>query len=426
METTLSMPVKLVVKVPNQKVEDKTVDCELDWTVEKLKSHLSDVYSCKPKAEDQRLIYSGRLLHDHLRLKDVLRQVSNHDVEDQTHTVHLVCSTIKEADMSDSSEETREKACENSNSAENIISSSSHTNISNQSDSLSSAASTETLHHRSTTHLNANSFPSYQYLEQLLHLSPSVPGVPINPEHMMEQMVAIQQMYAQYIAQYMQHAQAGTNNNPQPRTSATAGSASQAGADINIANENQRVQPQPANNNNVRMNAQGGPVLDDEEEGVMNRDWLDYFYVICRSLVLFSIVYFYSSFGRFLVVMGISLLMYLYHGGFFARRVQTPARENQVAGNQEEDNERNYLAGEQHQNPFSPAPEEHPRGYPQDQDAEEIRQLEAIMDAENDPRQAERWPVVTPQPSLLVSLWSFISSFFLSLIPEQPPPVNIN
>ena len=44
----LNSPVTLVVKTPNQRHEDVQVDCEIDWTVQKLKTHLSNVYPTKP------------------------------------------------------------------------------------------------------------------------------------------------------------------------------------------------------------------------------------------------------------------------------------------------------------------------------------------------------------------------------------------
>lgn len=41
-------PVTLIIKAPNQKYTDQTINCFLDWTVGRLKSHLSDVYPSKP------------------------------------------------------------------------------------------------------------------------------------------------------------------------------------------------------------------------------------------------------------------------------------------------------------------------------------------------------------------------------------------
>ncbi|TNN28905.1 Homocysteine-responsive endoplasmic reticulum-resident ubiquitin-like domain member 2 protein [Liparis tanakae] len=68
-------PVTLIIKAPNQKYEDHTISCFLNWTVERLKSHISNVYPSKPLSKDQRLVYSGKLLQDHLQLGDVLRKV---------------------------------------------------------------------------------------------------------------------------------------------------------------------------------------------------------------------------------------------------------------------------------------------------------------------------------------------------------------
>lgn len=41
-------PVTLVVKTPNQQVDDLRIDCALEWSVEQLKRHLSSVYPTKP------------------------------------------------------------------------------------------------------------------------------------------------------------------------------------------------------------------------------------------------------------------------------------------------------------------------------------------------------------------------------------------
>ncbi len=45
---TLDSPVTLVIKAPNQKYDDQTINCFLNWTVEKLKKHISKVYPSKP------------------------------------------------------------------------------------------------------------------------------------------------------------------------------------------------------------------------------------------------------------------------------------------------------------------------------------------------------------------------------------------
>lgn len=43
-----AVPVTLIVKAPNQQIEDQTIQCELSWTIKKLKGYLSEVYPSKP------------------------------------------------------------------------------------------------------------------------------------------------------------------------------------------------------------------------------------------------------------------------------------------------------------------------------------------------------------------------------------------
>lgn len=42
------MPVTLIVKAPNQQIEDQTIKCELSWNVKKLKNHIQEFYPSKP------------------------------------------------------------------------------------------------------------------------------------------------------------------------------------------------------------------------------------------------------------------------------------------------------------------------------------------------------------------------------------------
>jgi hypothetical protein len=58
----------------------------LGWTVEQLKKHLSDSHPAKPPLAEQKLVYSGRLLENHLRLRDVLRRFE----PGQAQTMHII------------------------------------------------------------------------------------------------------------------------------------------------------------------------------------------------------------------------------------------------------------------------------------------------------------------------------------------------
>lgn len=66
----------------------------------------------------------------------------------------------------------------------------------------------------------------------------------------------------------------------------------------------------PAEANNANNNA---AAAEDRADGGMglNRDWLDFFYMLSRVIVLFSIVYFYSSPLRFLIVTFLGFAVYL-------------------------------------------------------------------------------------------------------------------
>ena len=92
-------------------------------------------------------------------------------------------------------------------------------------------------------------------------------------------------------------------------------------------------QPQPQDQarpqRNVRMNAgPGGAMMEDEEEeeGVRNRDWLDWVYMLMRATMLMAIVYFYSTTSRFLLVSLLGFIIYLYQAGWLTprRRVAPP------------------------------------------------------------------------------------------------------
>lgn len=109
---------------------------------------------------------------------------------------------------------------------------------------------------------------------------------------------------------------------------------------------------------------QNAPVRDPDNN--QERDWLDIFYMLSRAMVLFSVVYFYSSPLRFVFVLLLGVGLYLYQIGFF----------------------RNL-----NNNNLNNAPQEA-------QAAEEEQ-----------------------APSRLMVIWTFFATFFASLIPELPNAV---
>jgi len=90
---------------------------------------------------------------------------------------------------------------------------------------------------------------------------------------------------------------------------------------INTSDTTQHMYTSNNNNNNVgdeqpQPAAQDAPDINVGNNGAgedvaFNRDWLDFFYMLSRIVVLFGIVYFYSSPLRFLIVTFLGFAIYL-------------------------------------------------------------------------------------------------------------------
>ncbi|KAM4689343.1 homocysteine-responsive endoplasmic reticulum-resident ubiquitin-like domain member 2 protein isoform 1-T2 [Discoglossus pictus] len=394
-QTMMDSPVTLVIKAPNQKYDDQTINCFLDWTVEKLKSHLSNVYPSKPSTKDQRLVYSGKLLLDHLQLKDVLRK------QDEYHMVHLVCAS-RTPPSSPKASNSRESIGTASTSSRSSSDYSASLLSSSQEMSASSSihSSDENLRHRHTSHVYSNPISShpFSYLRQE-HAGNQLPAqgataiFPAYPVFSPLQVMWWQQMYArQYYMQYQ--AAASGQATPDSETSRPA-SPPAINSDRTPPNPPRAVpNVAPEVNQNVQMNAQGGPVMNEED---INRDWLDWMYTVSRAAILLSIVYFYSSFSRFVMVMGAMILVYMHQAGWFPFRQeegQQPARENaaEVIRDRINNNELREM----------------------ERQMDEGLQEEVGGEIGNDTGTVQR-------PGLVASAWSFITTFFTSLIPEGPP-----
>ncbi|RMC09217.1 hypothetical protein DUI87_14225 [Hirundo rustica rustica] len=174
------------------------------------------------------------------------------------------------------------------------------------------------------------------------------PGFSAYTTYSMLQMSWFQQIYArQYYMQYLastaasadpsraQHSQEIPVTPPAPLPGPFPGQ-NQPG------NQNVGAQVNAVADQNLRMNAQGGPLVEEDEEGG-NRDWLDWLYSATLLYVFVNMVYFYSSISRLLLVMGGTVLMYLHHAGWFPfrRRPVQPFPGNvppQAALNQDQNN----------------------------------------------------------------------------------------
>ncbi|XP_028304334.1 homocysteine-responsive endoplasmic reticulum-resident ubiquitin-like domain member 1 protein isoform X2 [Gouania willdenowi] len=386
----------LHIKTPSNATEDVTVDgVYLKWTVKELKTHLSVVYPTKPAVNDQRLIYAGKLLPDHLHVKDLFRQA------DSVLTLHLVCAIRTPPH----GEQTQSHS-----SGPTIM-------------PVQTPSTPELRQRRAMTTEAAPASPSQPQTWTSTTDRPGPPQItqPAFPTYSLyspQQLLWFQQVYArQYYMQYQAAlAAAGTIPSAHPTIVGQYPPvpAHQVHVPAPIANPNP-IDNLPANQNpapdgafmnagaanqNLRMNAQGGPVMEDEDD--MDTDWLDWLYSAARFGVLLMIIYFNSNLSRFLLVMSTLLLMYLHNAGWFPfrRRMQVqgpnPLQAPEVQHNQQNEN--------RDQNQDLNVGED-----PADIPTEELAEGPGVMTA----------VLVAPhRVSIMWTAWVFFKTFFSSLIPE--------
>ncbi|KAL0968169.1 hypothetical protein UPYG_G00263290 [Umbra pygmaea] len=393
--------IALVIKTPNQAHGDQRIeDVDTEWTVKELKTYLSRVYPNNPLESDQRLIYSGKLLPDHLHVRDIFRKT------DLTPTVHLVCA-IRTQPRGPLGARPKVREAEQHETQSSTIPTRQNPDATQDG---TVPTDPEPRQRRPTTASPAQ-WPGTTTPAEITN-----PTFPTYSLYSPQQLLWLQHMYArQYYMQY-QAAYAAAASAPltpvtslpvAPHQAAVAAALPNQGPIDNLpANQNAQdaafINPGVANQN-LRMNAQGGPVMEDEED--MNRDWLDWVYTAARLGVFLSIVYFYSSLSRFVLVMSSLFLMYMHTAGWFPFRQRALVRglQNQVPEVMQ--NQQN-----QDRNPVPPA--EVPAGEEGVQADVEVRPDEPHLPA----------AVLVPQHrvSMVWTAWIFFKAFFASLIPEAP------
>ncbi|XP_009569520.2 homocysteine-responsive endoplasmic reticulum-resident ubiquitin-like domain member 1 protein isoform X2 [Cuculus canorus] len=375
MEEVLS----LLVRSPAQRHPDLRLRAASAWTVRRLKAELRRLLPEAPPEEDQKLIYAGKLLLDHHHLGELLPK------QGELHALHLVYNFKSPADVPETSSEVKAGQLEPSSEAsqEPSVSSSNGERPRCSSGGQSSADASNRLE---------TPRPPFQRV---------APGFSAYTTYSMLQMSWLQQIYArQYYMQYLASAAASADPS-RAQHSQEIPVAPQAPlpdpfpAQNQPGNQNAAAQVNAVANQNLRMNAQGGPLMGEEEEDG-NRDWLDWLYSATLFYVFVNIIYFYSSVSRFLLVMGGTVLMYLHHVGWlpFRRRPVQPIPGNvppQAAINQDQNNN---LQGE------NAGRADEPEAPPDDG-----RDLQELQMA---------------NPSLMNTAWVFFKTFFASLLPEGP------
>ncbi|XP_025225324.1 homocysteine-responsive endoplasmic reticulum-resident ubiquitin-like domain member 1 protein isoform X2 [Theropithecus gelada] len=380
-------PVTLLVKSPNQRHRDLELSGDRSWSVGHLKAHLSRVYPERPRPEDQRLIYSGKLLLDHQCLRDLLPK-------EKRHVLHLVCNVKSPSKMPEVSAKVAESTEQPAGSNRGQYPEDSSSDGLRQREVLRNLSSPEWE--------NISRPEAAQQAFQGLG-----PGFSGYTPYGWLQLSWFQQIYArQYYMQYLAATAASGAFVPPPSAQeipvvsapAPAPIHNQFPAENQPANQNAapQVVVNPGANQNLRMNAQGGPIVEEDDE--INRDWLDWTYSAATFSVFLSILYFYSSLSRFLMVMGATVVMYLHHVGWFPfrpRLVQNFPNDGPPPDVVNQDPNNNLQEG------TDPETED-PNHLPPDRD---------VLDGEQ------------TSPSFMSTAWLVFKTFFASLLPEGPPAI---
>ncbi|XGW21537.1 hypothetical protein V3C99_004474 [Haemonchus contortus] len=367
-EGAVSDSVELTVRCAFQTSKDIRVVCPPNWTIRMLKEHLHQVCPSHPAVTSQRLIFSGACLTDDMVIKEIMDQ---RKVVDGPQVLHLVCPLPQS-----SPPELRQRQ---------TSSMTGHSNSANASSTAPQAPSDPTP---------AWATNYYEWYQRYYG------SVGPSPEH-----VARLQQYSGYYAAYMSQWQGYHNfmmgnmgygallaqgmGSSEPSMNAMhipvaqvvnhGGQANPAAPpqdDVNVAAAAEQV---PAEPNGIAV--QGG-----------GRDVLDMVYRVFRVLLFLSAVLLYSSLERFLAVITIALFIFFIQ---LRRNQQRQARMAQPAAPNVNVNNNN--TGEQ----------------PHD----------AVENAQ---------PIyVAPTPPSTLQLffatcYSFVTSFFTSLVPDHPVPVDLN
>lgn len=405
---------KLIIKSANQKYEDFVInDFELDWSIKQLKQYLYDNYPQKPETSSVRLIYSGKMLHDHWTLNECIRYNS----EIKSHIIHLVHSpsTNKQDVTQSSNSPPAQSLIENELTPDTSSVSSSSTSSSSFSSSISTPVATSSNFtnqsfsqiqrdlnnlYQQQTQAQQNLTPKQQY-EQIhskyLQYYESM-GVSVQENawysSYIQQLALYNHMYLNYIQS--QSAQFGIQLNQVPNISNQSFSELQSSLN-NPSNPISQEQPRPINNPVENQEQAQEPEQQPQQaqprpaqaqmDGEREDDWLSLLHNAVSFLVLFSIIYYYSSIERFVLIFSIVIVLVIYHNGWLTiqrRQVNPRPAENQPEQNNNENQE------------------------------------EGQNNEANTTNEQERQEQESNTPNTFRLFISFVFTFFTSLIPERP------
>jgi len=347
--------VTLKIKSPSASISDLELEVRTVDTIIDVKEKICSAYPTHPHSSTQKLVYLGKILRDTDRLDSVLR----FEEECTFYTFHLVCALPQKSTETTSLSDSARYEHVNDNLP-----------IPDQDNIPPPATYVPPTTNQQTMEDMMRTF-STQYTAAIS----SLPSAPNQAE-----MAAMQELYNQYLGLYMEYMGGQTAEAQYQQLLAPP----QQEIPPQGVQEAPQVPPVQGPGEGMVMNAGGGGAVAAEAGGGdRNRDVLDWVYVMTRVVLLFSVIYFHSSFLRLAFVTGLGFLVFLYQN-----RQNGRARRVQVA---------------------APAPPQ-----PQPEDAQEERGDDDGHEANEEEEEIEE-----PKPSRLAVVVTFFSSLISSIIPEQ-------
>jgi hypothetical protein len=202
------------------------------------------------------------------------------------------------------------------------------------------------------------------------------------------------------------------------------------GDDIDLPNLPDQPDNPDVDQDDLPMNAGAGGMMLAGPQLQARRDLVDYGYMLLMATVLVSIAYFTSSFGRIILFLAGVLFMFMNQAGWFSlqRRPRNAVPDagvdlpDPLARHQARQNQQRRGDGEEQEG-----------GRPLEMEERE-RDLERVAGAESpdgatEPLPTQRdstppEPPEPPRPGVLTVVFTFVTTLFTSLVPQQQPDIQ--
>jgi hypothetical protein len=372
--------VKVRIKSPSAHYSDLLLSCERELSVRGLKGLIETSYPAAPPPADQKLVYAGKLLSDELRLEQFLRFEDDCSV----FTIHLVCRIPEQAARKTS----------DADAAAAIGVDGIRHRVNAASSIPAAAAATEVVDRpaevTATSEVLSAEARELARIQELLQLA-AAPAAAATGEAELRSMEAVYRQYVHLYSQHMLHVQ-------------------------QEAAERQRPHNHQQNDHQLVPHFEGGAaaVAAVEQEGGINNnnnDLLDRVYAITRILLLFSVIYFHSSFFRLLFVAVVAFLAHRFQNNLAPRPQNNNNNNMRAQNNNNNNNEVNLRQGDNRNADNGTV-----------NGAVNVNEEANVGGDLNVSAEGEEGAEEEDKPNVLVVAFTFISSFLSSIIPGYNPP----